>query len=153
MKSKYQVFLTYVIWDWIYFDSLRLSSMHSTGVNINWCFSVVWSHNIIDFKNDRIQFHYTKNTGIYAYRSRSIWIWIWNDSLWLEPCTMYSIHTLWHCLDMMNSMVLTSGEVTGLSQDRVSKQDAVAGKAQEAGCMTSWYHSEWEGTVITEERN
>ena len=29
---------------------------------------------------------------------------------------------------MMNSMVLTSGEVTGLSQDRVSKQDAVAGK-------------------------
>ena len=28
----------------------------------------------------------------------------------------------------MNSMVLTSGEVTGLSQDRVSKQDAVAGK-------------------------
>ena len=30
--------------------------------------------------------------------------------------------------DLMNSMVLTSGEVTGLSQDRVSKQDAVAGK-------------------------
>ena len=29
---------------------------------------------------------------------------------------------------VMNSMVLTSGEVTGLSQDRVSKQDAVAGK-------------------------
>ena len=29
---------------------------------------------------------------------------------------------------LMNSMVLTSGEVTGLSQDRVSKQDAVAGK-------------------------
>ena len=28
---------------------------------------------------------------------------------------------------VMNSMVLTSGEVTGLSQDRVSKQDAVDG--------------------------
>ena len=24
--------------------------------------------------------------------------------------------------------------------------------AQDAGCMTSWYHSEWEGTVITRER-
>ena len=29
---------------------------------------------------------------------------------------------------MMNSMVLTSGEVTGLSHDSASKQDAVAGK-------------------------
>ena len=42
-----------------------------------------------------------------------------------------STHTL------MNSMVLTSGEVTGLSQDSASKQDAVDGEAQEAGCMTS----------------
>ena len=29
---------------------------------------------------------------------------------------------------VMNSMVLTAGEVTGLSLDRVSKQDAVAGE-------------------------
>ena len=34
----------------------------------------------------------------------------------------------WPLYLMMNSMVLTSGEVTGLSQDRVSKQDAVAGE-------------------------
>ena len=38
-----------------------------------------------------------------------------------------SVHVL-HLFVLMNSMVLTSGEVTGLSQDRVSKQDAVAGK-------------------------
>ena len=60
---------------------------------------------------------------------------------------------------MMNSMVLTSGEVTGLSQDRVSKQDAVAGKHKkqvvwQADTTVSekelllqvreltWYHSE-----------
>ena len=35
---------------------------------------------------------------------------------------------------LMNSMVLTSGEVTGLSQDRVSKQDAVAGKHRSKCC-------------------
>ena len=35
---------------------------------------------------------------------------------------------------VMNSMVLTSGEVTGLSQDRVSKQDAVAGKHRSKCC-------------------
>ena len=35
---------------------------------------------------------------------------------------------------MMNSMVLTSGEVTGLSQDRVSKQDTVAGKHRSKCC-------------------
>ena len=38
-----------------------------------------------------------------------------------------SVHVL-RLFVLMNSMVLTSGEVTGLSQDRVSKQDAVAGK-------------------------
>ena len=38
---------------------------------------------------------------------------------------------------MMNSMVLTSGEVTGLSQDRVSKQDAVAGKHKKQVVVTS----------------
>ena len=37
---------------------------------------------------------------------------------------------------MMNSMVLTSGEVTGLSQDRVSKQDAVAGKHKKQVVVT-----------------
>ena len=59
----------------------------------------------------------------------------------------------------MNSMVLTSREVTGLSQDRVSKQDTVAGKHKkqvvwQAGTTVSekelllqereltWYHSE-----------
>ena len=35
---------------------------------------------------------------------------------------------------LMNSMVLTSGEVTGLSQDRVSKQDTVAGKHRSKCC-------------------
>ena len=35
---------------------------------------------------------------------------------------------------LMNSMVLTSGEVTGLSQDSVSKQDAVAGKHRSKCC-------------------
>ena len=43
---------------------------------------------------------------------------------------------------LMNSMVLTSGEVTGLSQDRVSKQDTVAGKHKKQFVVTSWYHSE-----------
>ena len=38
---------------------------------------------------------------------------------------------------VMNSMVLTSGEVTGLSQDRVSKQDTVAGKHKKQVVMTS----------------
>ena len=37
-------------------------------------------------------------------------------------------------LYVMNSMVLTSGEVTGLSQDRASKQDAVAGKHRSKCC-------------------
>ena len=37
----------------------------------------------------------------------------------------------------MNSMVLTSGEVTELSQDRVSKQDAVAGKHKKQVVVTS----------------
>ena len=37
------------------------------------------------------------------------------------------VHPSWRG-NVMNSMVLTSGEVTGLSQDRVSKQDTVAGK-------------------------
>ena len=31
-------------------------------------------------------------------------------------------------ISLTNSMVLTSGEVMGLSQDRMSKQDTVAGK-------------------------
>ena len=44
--------------------------------------------------------------------------------------------------EMMKNMVLTSGEVTGLSQDRVSKQDTVAGKHRKQVVMTSWYHSE-----------
>ena len=65
-------------------------------------------------------------------------------------------HTFWIASrsgpKMMNSMVLTSGEVTGLSQDRVSKQDAVAGKHKKQVVVTSWYHSEWEGTVNTSER-
>src|SRR3984885_8154392 len=36
--------------------------------------------------------------------------------------------------NLMNSMVLTSGEVTGLNQDRVSIQDAVAGKHRSKCC-------------------
>ena len=38
---------------------------------------------------------------------------------------------------LMNSMVLTSGEVTGLSQSRVSKQRHSGWLAQKAGCMAS----------------
>ena len=62
-------------------------------------------------------------------------------------------------LQLMNSMVLTSGEVTGLSQDSASKQDAVDGEhrkqiVRQAGTTVSekelllqvreltWYHSE-----------
>ena len=48
---------------------------------------------------------------------------------WAETC--------WSHHDVMNSMVLTSGEVTGLSQDMVSKQDAVAGKHRSRLWMTS----------------
>ena len=48
---------------------------------------------------------------------------------WDSPILITDKHYL-----VMNSMVLTSGEVTGLSQDRVSKQDTVAGKHRSKCC-------------------
>ena len=91
IKSRFQAFSTYDTWDWIHFDSLRLSSTCLMGVNINWHFSVVWAHDIIDFINNSIWFCYTKNTNVYVYRSQFIWVPLINESLLLCCCPVGSL--------------------------------------------------------------
>ena len=56
------------------------------------------------------------------------WVVYHDRMAWAMESRALADHLTNQTMPLMNSMVLTSGEVTGLSQDRVSKQDAVAGK-------------------------
>ena len=87
-------------------------------------------------------------------------------SLWISLGTSSELQQQWWCREMCQWIIAISipswlfDEQHGYSHQgevqswvRIVQVNRHSGWwAREADCKTSWYHSEWEGTIITEER-